>query len=160
MSAVSNSVMPRSIALWITLREVSRSVRWPKLLQPRPTAETRRPEPPRLRICMGWILLRNDARDLAAFWRVRPQAARRSAPWRPCRSGRFRQRLFLDRFRRHRRRGAQGGRGHAPDRFFRLARNRLAIGAPIVGDRLAPAHGDVNLSLIHISEPTRRTPIS
>src|ERR1700735_4834699 len=52
MSAVSNSVMPRSIALWITLREVSRSVRWPKLLQPRPTAETRRPEPPRLRICM------------------------------------------------------------------------------------------------------------
>src|SRR6185312_16230478 len=52
MSAVSNSVMPRSIALWITLREVSRSVRWPKLLQPRPMAETRRPEPPRLRISM------------------------------------------------------------------------------------------------------------
>src|SRR5215218_7218080 len=52
ISAVSNSVTPRSIALWITLREVSRSVRWPKLLQPRPTAETRRPEPPRLRICM------------------------------------------------------------------------------------------------------------
>src|SRR3954470_19345798 len=52
MSAVSNSVTPRSIALWITLREVSRSVRWPKLLQPSPTAETRRPEPPRLRICM------------------------------------------------------------------------------------------------------------
>src|SRR6202047_1172092 len=52
MSAVSNSVMPRSIALWITLREVSSAVRWPKLLQPRPTAETRRPEPPRLRICM------------------------------------------------------------------------------------------------------------
>src|ERR1700732_3682122 len=54
MSAVSNSVIPRSIALWITLRELSRSVRWPKLLQPRPTAETRRPEPPRLRICMDW----------------------------------------------------------------------------------------------------------
>src|ERR1043165_5361135 len=52
MSAVSNKVMPRSIALWIALREVSRSVRWPKLLQPRPTAETRRPEPSRLRICM------------------------------------------------------------------------------------------------------------
>src|SRR5580692_10280812 len=52
MSAVSNNVMPRSIALWMTLREVSRSQRWPKLLQPRPTAETRRPEPPRLRICM------------------------------------------------------------------------------------------------------------
>ncbi len=45
--------MPRSIALWITLREVSRSVRWPKLLQPMPTADTRRPEPPRLRISMG-----------------------------------------------------------------------------------------------------------
>src|ERR1700753_2612207 len=53
MSAVWNRVMPRSIALWITLREVSRSQRWPKLLQPRPTAETRRPEPPRLRICMN-----------------------------------------------------------------------------------------------------------
>src|SRR3954462_3839647 len=52
MSAVSNNVIPRSIALWITLREVSRSVRWPKLLQPRPTADTRRPGPPRLRICM------------------------------------------------------------------------------------------------------------
>src|ERR1700722_5670419 len=52
MSAVSNSVTPRSIALWITLREASRSMRWPKLLQPRPTAETRRPEPPRFRICM------------------------------------------------------------------------------------------------------------
>src|SRR5579863_8611200 len=53
MSAVSNSVMPRSIALWITLREASRSMRWPKLLQPSPTAETRKPEPPRLRVCMG-----------------------------------------------------------------------------------------------------------
>src|SRR5579864_7251140 len=44
--------MPRSMALWITLREPSRSMRWPKLLQPKPTAETRKPEPPRLRICM------------------------------------------------------------------------------------------------------------
>src|ERR1700746_700433 len=52
MSAVSNSVMPRSSALWMTFREVSRSVRWPKLLQPSPTAETRKPERPRLRICM------------------------------------------------------------------------------------------------------------
>src|SRR5579863_858430 len=43
--------MPRSMALWITLRELSSSMR-PKLLQPSPTAETRRPEPPRLRICM------------------------------------------------------------------------------------------------------------
>src|SRR3569833_3414973 len=56
MSAVSNRVTPRSIALWMTLREVSRSVRWPKLLQPMPTAETRRPEPPRLRICIRTVL--------------------------------------------------------------------------------------------------------
>src|SRR3954451_25103650 len=53
MSAVSNSVMPRSSARWITLREVSKSMRWPKLLQPSPTADTRRPEAPRLRISMG-----------------------------------------------------------------------------------------------------------
>src|SRR6267378_827312 len=66
MSAVSNSVMPRSIARWITLREVSRSVRWPKLLQPRPTAETRRPEPPRLRICMGGSC-RDGAREGGAI---------------------------------------------------------------------------------------------
>src|SRR5260221_494630 len=66
MSAVSNSVMPRSIALWITLREASRSVRWPKLLQPRPTAETRRPEPPRLRICMIDALFFEEAHDLFA----------------------------------------------------------------------------------------------
>src|ERR1700690_322964 len=64
MSAVSNSVTPRSIALWITLREVSRSMRWPKLLQPRPTAETRKPEPPRLRICM-------DQSCAKQFWRQR-----------------------------------------------------------------------------------------
>src|ERR1700753_2065070 len=59
MSAVSNSVMPKWIALWITLREASRSMRMPKLLQPRPPAETRRPEPPRLRICMGYPVRRN-----------------------------------------------------------------------------------------------------
>src|SRR6266403_2298178 len=74
MSAVSNSVMPRSIALWITLREVSRSVRWPKLLQPRPTAETRRPEPPRLRICMDRCSDFEGTRDLFAkpltLWRT------------------------------------------------------------------------------------------
>src|SRR4051812_46440282 len=75
MSAVSNSVMPRSIALWITFREVSRSVRWPKLLQPRPTAETRRPEPPRLRICMdrscGAWAEAGQARDLHCGLRIR-----------------------------------------------------------------------------------------
>src|SRR5579863_361730 len=53
--------MPRSIALWITLREASRSMRWPKLLQPRPTAETRRPEPPRLRISMDHPVLVHES---------------------------------------------------------------------------------------------------
>src|SRR5215218_4421766 len=74
ISAVSNSVTPRSIALWITLREVSRSVRWPKLLQPRPTAETRRPEPPRLRICMENPVGGREVR--AALWRALPASAR------------------------------------------------------------------------------------
>src|SRR5690349_6438869 len=50
VSDVSNSVMPRSSALWITLRVASRSMRPPKLLQPRPIADTRRPDAPRLRI--------------------------------------------------------------------------------------------------------------
>src|SRR5215213_2410623 len=52
MSAVSKSVMPRSSALWTTLRVASRSIRPPKLLQPKPTRETRRPELPRLRSCI------------------------------------------------------------------------------------------------------------
>src|SRR5579864_4641365 len=79
MSAVSNSVMPRSIALWITLREVSRSVRWPKLLQPRPTAETRRPEPPRLRICMDRSC--GDGAG-AVLWRAPRDAASQRHAWR------------------------------------------------------------------------------
>src|SRR3954447_2428252 len=45
--------MPRSIALWTTLRVASRSMRPPKLLQPRPTTETRRPDFPRLRSCIA-----------------------------------------------------------------------------------------------------------
>src|ERR1041384_2585032 len=48
-SAVSNSVMPQSSALWMTAREFSSSIRWPKLLQPSPTTDTRRPDLPRLR---------------------------------------------------------------------------------------------------------------
>src|ERR1700760_557437 len=87
MSAVSNSVMPRSIALWITLREVSRSVRWPKLLQPRPTAETRRPELPRLRISMdhpkdGWRKRRHI--DPAATARKAGADAKRRRKWQGC----------------------------------------------------------------------------
>src|SRR5450755_4540302 len=78
MSAVSNSVTPRSIALWITLREVSRSVRWPKLLQPRPTAETRRPEPPRLRICMDCpVRCGREVGSHRDAWALRPQGAGR-----------------------------------------------------------------------------------
>src|ERR1700741_1677082 len=83
MSAGSNRVMPRSSALWITLREPSRSTRWPKLLQPRPTAETRRPEPPRLRICMknpgrgAWEAeeAHCDARICPLQGAIRPKAA-------------------------------------------------------------------------------------
>src|SRR5215471_10164813 len=74
MSAVSNRVTPRSMARWITLREVSRSVRWPKLLQPRPTAETRRPEPPRLRICMDQQSCRGRCGKVAQCRvRIRPR---------------------------------------------------------------------------------------
>src|SRR5688572_28304701 len=36
----------------MTRRELSRSIRWPKLLQPSPTSETRRPDLPRLRKIM------------------------------------------------------------------------------------------------------------
>src|SRR3546814_4018962 len=49
MSAVSRSVMPRSIALWTTARVSSRPMRPPKLLQPSPTSDTRRPDRPRFR---------------------------------------------------------------------------------------------------------------
>src|SRR5215475_13354541 len=49
MSAVSKSVIPRSSAFATTARAPGRSTRLPKLLQPRPTAETRRPERPRFR---------------------------------------------------------------------------------------------------------------
>src|SRR5215472_3109597 len=41
--------MPRSSALCTTLRVASRSIRPPKLLHPRPTTETCRPDFPRLR---------------------------------------------------------------------------------------------------------------
>src|ERR1043165_2028050 len=98
MSAVSNKVMPRSIALWITLREVSRSVRWPKLLQPRPTAETRRPEPPRLRICMDRSC-GGEGRDRAVIvtgvpkpCKPQPCAHQQGAPRIP---GRHSYRVFL-----------------------------------------------------------------
>src|SRR5438270_9969519 len=41
--------MPISSALWTTFFVASKSIRPPKLLQPRPTTDTRRPDRPRLR---------------------------------------------------------------------------------------------------------------
>src|SRR3954452_3284492 len=41
--------MPRSSALWTTARVAAMSIRPPKLLHPSPTAETIRPDRPRLR---------------------------------------------------------------------------------------------------------------
>src|SRR5450432_2843667 len=137
MSAVSNRVMPRSIALWITLREASRSVRWPKLLQPRPTAETRRPEPPRLRICMnlscgGW----SARRDRIVTRAPRGRKVRGTVAYEPVRPVGQRLRWFAGpRRRRALRRG-----GHAPHRFFGVACDRLAVGADVVGGGLAPVH--------------------
>src|SRR5690349_2623643 len=49
MSAVSKSVIPSSIARCTIARVCSASLRMPKLLHPNPTAETLRPELPRLR---------------------------------------------------------------------------------------------------------------
>src|SRR5579875_3072181 len=50
MSAVSRKVTPCSIAASTTARVPSRSTRRPKLLQPRPTAETSSPESRRARL--------------------------------------------------------------------------------------------------------------
>src|SRR5579864_1593719 len=49
--------MPRSIALWMTLRVASRSMRPAKLLQPRPTSETLRPDLPSVRVSTGRVPL-------------------------------------------------------------------------------------------------------
>src|SRR5262249_10362574 len=54
--------MPASSALWITLVELSRSSRCPKLLQPSPTSETRRPELPTLRNVMVTSYLQRGRR--------------------------------------------------------------------------------------------------
>src|SRR5580692_2816022 len=63
--------MPRSSALWTTFFVASKSMRPPKLLQPRPTTDTSRPDRPRLR-CSNYspFYLRDlprqpDGRDLA-----------------------------------------------------------------------------------------------
>src|SRR5690606_29940637 len=68
VSAVSNSVMPQSSAASTTACAWAWSMRRPKLLQPRPTTETARPESPsrRYRICMVLTL------PLPAFHAVDP----------------------------------------------------------------------------------------
>src|SRR6266545_8339902 len=66
MSAVSNRVTPASSAACTTLRVASRSRRMPKLLQPRPTAETRNPVVPNARCCMSAVHEAEHARRIAA----------------------------------------------------------------------------------------------
>src|ERR1700761_2877807 len=63
--------MPRSSALWTTSFVASKSMRPPKLLQPRPTTDTRRPDRPRRR-CSNYsplylrdLLSQPDGRHLA-----------------------------------------------------------------------------------------------
>src|SRR5947208_13118097 len=53
--------MPRSSALWTTFVVASKSTRPPKLLQPSPTTDTRRPDRPRLRCSTNRPLSRSDA---------------------------------------------------------------------------------------------------
>ncbi len=84
---MSNRVMPRSSALWITARVASSSMRAPKLLQPRPMAETRRPDWPRLRSSIGGGSLCRAAHAMAKLgkcgrWRQRvaPRPARHAGP--------------------------------------------------------------------------------
>src|ERR1700730_13302648 len=59
MSAVSNNVMPDSIAWSTTLRVASRSIFMPKLLHPSPTSETCNPEFPSLRSSTQRLLWAN-----------------------------------------------------------------------------------------------------
>src|SRR5580658_7141868 len=66
MSAVSNSVMPSSSALCTTARVCSASHRMPKLLHPRPTADTLSPELPSLRYSMIDPFLLSAMRQAAA----------------------------------------------------------------------------------------------
>src|SRR5271166_2846084 len=62
--------MPRSSALWTTFFVASKSMRPPKLLHPRPTTDTTRPDRPRLRCSnhspfyLRDLLRQPDGRDL------------------------------------------------------------------------------------------------
>src|SRR5580704_3472804 len=86
MSAVSNSVMPSSRAFCTTSRVCSASVFIPKLLHPRPMAETLSPDLPRLRYSMidpfrvasggGVRRKKNEGPHLDAFARRRVRRTR------------------------------------------------------------------------------------
>ena len=56
ISAVSNKVIPFSIARSTTARVPSRSKRIPKLLHPSPTVETRSPDVPKFRYSIDFLL--------------------------------------------------------------------------------------------------------
>src|SRR4051812_12809887 len=75
MSAVSKRVMPASMALWMTGILASRPRRAPKLLQPRPTRETRGREAPRLRFSMKVVPYLGREGKLPRWGRVRKYAA-------------------------------------------------------------------------------------
>src|SRR3989304_661306 len=71
MSAVSNSVTPRSSARLTTAADCSLSIRIPKLLQPSPATETCRPERPTLRYSISLSFFRHKSagkvdRDMGA----------------------------------------------------------------------------------------------
>src|SRR5712691_4694677 len=66
MSAVSNRVMPASSAACTTRRVAARSRRVPKLLQPRPTSETRSPVCAKFRCSMSGAGKPKHARGVAA----------------------------------------------------------------------------------------------
>src|SRR6267142_2702944 len=66
MSAVSNRVTPASSAACTTLSAASRSRRVPKLLQPRPTAETRSPVCAKSRCSISGARKPKHARGVAA----------------------------------------------------------------------------------------------
>src|SRR5579862_3162048 len=65
MSAVSNSVMPASSAACTTRPVAARSSRMPKLLQPRPTAETSRLVVPNCRCSISGSRVENAIRVAA-----------------------------------------------------------------------------------------------
>src|SRR5215469_477213 len=86
VSAVSNSVIPTSMALSITLRVASKSMNCPKLLQPSPITETSSPEFPRLRFSipppflqLSIPVLRNPQHDFSELFAILQTLLRRGS---------------------------------------------------------------------------------